>query len=66
MKDEKKLRVIFWIDKWSPIVKGSFCYKDLQQLRSKYIYKDISPDEYKRDIQTLKRVKEFVYWSYGK
>ena len=64
MEDSKKIKVIWWINKWSPVIKGSQYHRELLQMKKRYIYKDISRDEWKKDITYLKNIKDFVYWRY--
>lgn len=65
--DIKKIKTIAFIDKSLITLKGSIYEKSLNTLRSKYVYKDISSDDYKKDmmflhsifniLQTKKRIK---------
>lgn len=64
VNDKCKLKVIFFIDRWSPIVQNSIYYKELMTLRDKYVYKDIGINEYNKDITYLKNIKDMILWSY--
>jgi hypothetical protein len=56
---EKKIQLIGFIDFYSTkFVKKSLVIKELTQLRNKYIYKDISLDEFNRDRKYLKNIKD--------
>ncbi len=58
---EKKVQLIGFIDFYSSkFVKKSLIVKELNQMRNKYIYKDICLDEFKKDKQYLKNVKELL------
>ena len=58
---EKKVQLIGFIDFYSTkFVKKSLFTKELNQLRNKYIYKDISLDEFNKDKKYLKDVKEIL------
>jgi hypothetical protein len=58
---EKKIQLIGFIDFYSSrFVKKSLFTKELNQMRNKYIYKDISLDEFKKDKEYLKNVKELL------
>ena len=58
---EKKVQLICFIDFYSTkFVKKSLFTKELNQLRNKYIYKDISLDEFNKDKKYLKDVKEIL------
>jgi hypothetical protein len=58
---EKKVQLIGFIDFYSSrFVKKSLMTRELNQLRNKYIYKDISLDEFKKDKEYLKNVKELL------
>jgi hypothetical protein len=58
---EKKVQLIGFIDFYSTkFVKKSLMTRELNQLRNKYIYKDISLDEFKKDKKYLKDIKEIL------
>jgi hypothetical protein len=58
---EKKVQLIGFIDFYSSkFVKKSLIVKELNQMRNKYIYKDICLDEFKKDKKYLKDVKEIL------
>lgn len=63
VSEKLKLRVIWKIDqiqtKWP-----EWRTRDLNTLRSKYIYKDISLDDLKKDIVWLRRAENDEMWSY--
>lgn len=67
VSEKLKLRVIWKIDqiqsKWP-----EWRTKDLNTMRSKYIYKDISLDDFKKDIVWLRRAEsdETSAWYYTK
>jgi hypothetical protein len=60
MKEEEKLKVIWAIDKAIDKLRGTAYYKDLNMLRKKYIYKDISPDEFTKDVKYLRTIKRII------
>lgn len=60
MDDKNKLKIIFTIDKYSKYLENSIYYKDLQNLRKKYIYKDISANEAITDIKWLWNIKQII------
>jgi predicted transcriptional regulator len=51
--DETKLKVIFTISNLKKNFIGTIYASELRGLRRKYIYKDISFDELKRDVNWL-------------
>ena len=58
--DKVKMKVITYIDKLQPKLKGTIYHGELLSLRKKYIYKDISFDELKTDVGYLKGVRKIV------
>lgn len=63
MVNEKiKLRTIWAIDELTRVRRHPF----LQELRDKYIYKDISNDEWKRDKEIIRDWARWYYFSKGK
>lgn len=60
MEDLEKLKVIWAIDKAIDKLRGTAYYKDLNMLRKKYIYKDISPTELEKDKNYLKMIKRII------
>lgn len=63
INDKLKTEIITKIDKWFPLVEGSVWGIELKLMRSKYIFKDISNDEYQRDLLLLKNI-EHTFWDY--
>ena len=64
--DSKKINIIFLIDKYLPALKGS-CYSiELKQMRLKYVYKDISQNDYDKDLQYIKDIKDMLNHFYYK
>jgi hypothetical protein len=64
VKDEKKNQLVNFID----IVAAKFPEKclftiELNRMKKRYIFKDIAVDEYKKDVQYLKNVKEILQGS---
>lgn len=60
MEDLEKLKVIWAIDTAIDKLRGTAYYKDLNMLRKKYIYKDISPTELEKDKNYLKMIKRII------
>lgn len=58
--DDIKLKVIFTIDNLRPHFVGTVYASELRGLRRKYIYKDISFDELKLDVEWLKNIKKIL------
>ena len=58
--DKIKLKVITYIDGLQPKLKGTIYHNELNSLRKKYIYKDISLDELKTDVGYLKQIKRII------
>ena len=58
----EKLEFIFSIDRWLKPVEGTIYEKELKALRRKYIYKDISTDDYNKDKQYLNNIKDMLYY----
>lgn len=59
MKDEMKLRVIVYVDYLLEKGWGETAWRiELNNLRSKYIFKDISPLEFKRDVKWLGDIRK--------
>lgn len=56
INDALKLSVIDFIDSLIPYLETTIYLTDLQKLREKYIYKDISSNDYNQDIQFLKEL----------
>ena len=63
ISDKLKMEIISKIDEWFPLVEGSFWGIELKLMRSKYIFKDISNDEYQKDLSILKNI-EHMFWDY--
>jgi hypothetical protein len=55
---EKKTRVIQKINSIQPKFKYTIYYYDLERIKNKYIYKDISIIELKKDLKTLKLIND--------
>lgn len=60
MEDLEKLKVIWAIDTAIDKLRGTAYYKDLNMLRKKYIYKDISPTELEKDKNYLRMIKRII------
>jgi len=61
VSSEKKVQLIGFIDFYSSrFVNKSLIVKELNQMRNKYIYKDICLEEFKKDKEYLKNVKELL------
>jgi hypothetical protein len=56
--DETKLKVIFTISNLKKNFIGTIYASELRGLRRKYIYKDISFDELKRDVNWLNDLRK--------
>ena len=63
ISDKLKSETISKIDEWFPLVEGSVWGRELKLMRSKYIFKDISNDEYQKDLFVLKNI-EHTFWDY--
>ena len=63
INDKLKSEMISKIDEWFPLVEGSVWGIELKLMRSKYIFKDISNDEYQKDLLLLKNI-EHTFWDY--
>lgn len=58
---EKKNQLIQFIDFYSSkFIKKSLVVKELNQMKKRYIYKDICLDEFNKDRKYLKDVKELL------
>jgi len=55
---EKKTRVIQKINSIQPKFKYTIYFQDLERIKNKYIYKDISIIEFKRDLRTIKLIND--------
>jgi hypothetical protein len=55
---EKKTRVIQKINSIQPKFRYTIYYRELEQMKKKYIYKDISENDFKRDLRTLKLIND--------
>lgn len=58
--DKNKMKVIIFIDKIRPKLKGTVYNNELLSLRNKYIYKDICREELKTDVVYLKNIKRIL------
>ena len=58
--DKTKMKVIIFIDKVRPKLKGTVYNNELLDLRKKYIYKDVSQEELKSDVVYLKNIKKII------
>jgi predicted transposase YbfD/YdcC len=56
LEDAQKLRVIKKIDSMMLLFKNTIYYKDLEEIKLRYIYKDVSQNDYKIDCVTLKLI----------
>ena len=56
LEDAQKLRVIKKIDSMMLLFKNTIYYKDLEKIKLRYIYKDVSQNDYKIDCVTLKLI----------
>ena len=63
ISDKLKSEMISKIDEWFPLVEVSVWCIELKLMRSKYIFKDISNDEYQKDLLLLKNI-EHTFWDY--
>ena len=63
INDKCKSDIISKIDEWFPLVENSIWGKELKLMRSKYIFKDISKEDYKKDLLLLKNI-EHTFWDY--
>lgn len=57
---EQKAKVIEKIDSIQEKLKSTIYYRDLEKIRNKYIYKDISPIEFKKDYTMIKLINEIT------
>lgn len=57
VEEKWKLSVIGRIDKFSKYLEGTQYHRDMSSMRKKYIYKDISPDEFLKDVRYLRNIK---------
>jgi len=59
MKDEMKQKVIAYIDYLNEKGWNETAWRvELNNLRSKYIFKDISPEEFRKDIKWLSDLRQ--------
>lgn len=58
---EIKNKVIQKINSIQPKLKYTIYYRDLEQLRNKYIFKDISIGEFKKDVRVIKLINEITF-----
>lgn len=58
--DGQKLQVINFIDKFEPNFKNTTYHRDLKMMRLKYIFKDISQLELKKDVNYLRSIKQIA------
>jgi hypothetical protein len=56
LQDAKKVRVIRKVDSMMLLFKKTSYYKDLEEIKLRYIYKDVSENDYKRDYVRLKLI----------
>jgi len=61
VKDETKIKVIHFINKYEDYLRGTSLERDIKSIKKRYIYKDISNDEFKKDILYLQRVKMLIF-----
>jgi hypothetical protein len=61
VEDKVKVKVISFIDYMDDkISKRTMFHRELNNMRRRYIYKDISKHELESDIKYLKEVKEII------
>jgi hypothetical protein len=60
VNDSHKLRIIFLIDILLSVFNNTAWTPELKMLRKKYIYKDISYDELKKDYKFIKDIAEIA------
>jgi hypothetical protein len=60
--NKDKLEFIFSIDRWLPLVKNSVYEKELKDLRRKYIYKDVSTEDFKKDLEFIDNIKSMLWY----
>lgn len=58
--EEEKIKIIWAIDTAIDKLRGTAYYKDLNSLRKKYIYKDISPVELEKDKNYLTMITRII------
>jgi hypothetical protein len=63
INDKCKGEIISKIDDWFPLVEGSIWGMELKLMRSKYIFKDVSKEDYEKDLLLLKNI-EHTFWDY--
>jgi len=63
INDKCKGDIISKIDEWFPLVENSIWGMELKLMRSKYIFKDISNEDYQKDLLLLKNI-EHTFWDY--
>lgn len=56
--DKMKMKVILYIDSMTKNFTGTIYSSELRGVRNRYIYKDISLEELKRDVVLLKEYKK--------
>lgn len=56
--DKIKMKVVCYIDEMAPKFTGTIYSSELRGIRTRYIYKDISLEELKRDVPKLKEYKK--------
>jgi hypothetical protein len=67
ISDKNKIQLIHFIDDIKEVFASKISSIDdmkLNNLRKKYIYKDISKVEFIEDVKYLKKVDEYAKWSY--
>jgi hypothetical protein len=53
---EKRTRVIQKINSIQPKFKYTIYYKELEQIKNRYIFKDVTENDFKSDLKTLKMI----------
>jgi hypothetical protein len=56
--DKRKIKIIWFIDLLEDRFIGSIYSDELKMMRLKYIYKDISEVDLKKDVEWLKNLKK--------
>lgn len=58
--DKNKLDVISSIDKLQPKLRSTIYERELKSMREKYVFKDISYQEFLKDVYYLKQIKKII------
>ena len=57
VEEKHKIKVIHFCNDISKKTIGTIYHKDIRAIKNRYIYKDISIDEFKKDVQYLNNLK---------